>query len=567
MATIALYKSKVNGVGGLIDDIIKSSNNLDTQLGTLKNTLQGVDSSTCNLQDTIDSISSSSKSENEKVADLKKLNNKLTEFIELTANREAAAKAEIERAKEDFYTKYYYLKPECEKSGWEKFCDGLKKVCDWCAEHWKLLATIAIVAIAIAVLFIPGIGPIISGACWGAIFGALIGGVSGGLQSLANGGSFLKGFEDGAFSGAISGAIMGGAMAGLGVLGQAAGKGLNALYKGAACVSKLGKVIKGTAAVTKVMSTAMGAFDTIAMLDGMFGSGHIAALNAKLHQSTAYNVFQFGVSAIATFTGGMASTMKCFVAGTFIMTMNGLKAIEGIKAGDMVYSADEKDPTKRGFRPVLETYIRETEKLVHLIVGGREIISTYDHPFYVNGQGFVTAVNLCIGSELLDAEGKILRVEGIYREELQDGDTRTVYNFRVEDFHTYFVGENEVLAHNASSGYSNVPVPEKKRASNGMDYESNTKHTPGGSGNRPDAGIEPRNSFELFEQSQPSTEKPGQRYTYDQSTDTLHRFFNSGGDGNTWHWSGSTNQGSNSLPASKVPTDIKRMFNLPGKGW
>ena len=202
MATIALYKSKVNGVGGLIDDIIKSSNNLDTQLGTLKNTLQGVDSSTCNLQDTIDSISSSSKSENEKVADLKKLNNKLTEFIELTANREAAAKAEIERAKEDFYTKYYYLKPECEKSGWEKFCDGLKKVCDWCAEHWKLLATIAIVAIAIAVLFIPGIGPIISGACWGAIFGALSGGVSGGLQSLANGGSFLKGFEDGAFSGA-----------------------------------------------------------------------------------------------------------------------------------------------------------------------------------------------------------------------------------------------------------------------------------------------------------------------------------------------------------------------------
>ncbi|MCR5086749.1 MAG: hypothetical protein K6B39_05095, partial [Lachnospiraceae bacterium] len=67
-------------MGSLIDDIIKSSNNLDTQLGTLKNTLQGVDSSTCNLQDTIDSISSSSKSENEKVADLKKLNNKLTEF-------------------------------------------------------------------------------------------------------------------------------------------------------------------------------------------------------------------------------------------------------------------------------------------------------------------------------------------------------------------------------------------------------------------------------------------------------------------------------------------------------
>ena len=49
MATITLYKDKINGVGSLLDDIIKSSNNLNAQLGTLKNTLQGVDSSNCNL--------------------------------------------------------------------------------------------------------------------------------------------------------------------------------------------------------------------------------------------------------------------------------------------------------------------------------------------------------------------------------------------------------------------------------------------------------------------------------------------------------------------------------------
>lgn len=83
-------------------------------MGTLKNTLQGVDSNTCDLQATVDSISSSTKSEKEKVEDLKKLNRKLTEFIELTAKRDAAAKAEIEKSKNDFYTKYKYLKPECE---------------------------------------------------------------------------------------------------------------------------------------------------------------------------------------------------------------------------------------------------------------------------------------------------------------------------------------------------------------------------------------------------------------------------------------------------------------------
>ena len=100
MSTITLYKDKVNGVGSLLDDIIKSSNNLSVQLGTLKNTLQGVDSSTCNLQDTVDSISSSSKSEDEKVEDLKTLNSKLTEFIEMTANRDSSAKDEINKAKE-----------------------------------------------------------------------------------------------------------------------------------------------------------------------------------------------------------------------------------------------------------------------------------------------------------------------------------------------------------------------------------------------------------------------------------------------------------------------------------
>ena len=81
MATITLYKETVNGGGGLIDNLIKSSSNLDVQLGTLKNTLQGVDSSTCNLQDTVDSISSSPQSENSKIEDLKKLNISAQELL------------------------------------------------------------------------------------------------------------------------------------------------------------------------------------------------------------------------------------------------------------------------------------------------------------------------------------------------------------------------------------------------------------------------------------------------------------------------------------------------------
>ena len=49
------------------------------------------------------------------------------------------------------------------------------------------------------------------------------------LESIANGGSFLEGFEDGALSGAISGAIGGAAFAGLGQLGAVAGKGIKCM--------------------------------------------------------------------------------------------------------------------------------------------------------------------------------------------------------------------------------------------------------------------------------------------------------------------------------------------------
>jgi hypothetical protein len=455
MATITLYKDKLNGVGGFINGILKNSNNLDTQLTTLKSTLQGVDSSTYNLEDAVESIRSSSKSEKDKVSDLKKLNKEISNFINTVTNRDNSARDEINKKKDDFYTKYNYLKPECEKDALEKIVDSLETVADWCAKHWKLIATIVIVAVAI-VLLVTGVGGVIlAGACWGAIMGAVIGGVSGGLESMANGGSFLQGFEDGAFSGAVSGAIMGGAFAGLGAAGAAAGKGMNALYKGAACASNLGKAVKGIAVVSKVISGGMGLFDTLALADMALDNGHnpIADLNKKLHSNKAYNIFQTGVSALAVFTGGMTSTMKCFIAGTKVITSNGLVTIERIKVGDMVLSTNA-DNMETEYKAVLETYVRKTKELVHLYFNGEEIMTTSDHPFYVVDKGFVNAIDLCIGSKLMNNDGEIVEIEQIYREILAL-ETVKVYNLKVEDFHTYYVGENSILVHNAD--YNQAP--------------------------------------------------------------------------------------------------------------
>ena len=67
-------------------------------------------------------------------------------------------------------------------------------------------------------------------------------------------------------------------------------------------------------------------------------------------------------------------------------------------------------------------------------------------------RGFVNAGELKIGDELLDSSGNILFVEK-FDVELTEKPTK-VYNFQVEDFHTYYVGENGVWVHNAGKDYS-----------------------------------------------------------------------------------------------------------------
>ena len=110
-------------------------------------------------------------------------------------------------------------------------------------------------------------------------------------------------------------------------------------------------------------------------------------------------------------------------------------------------------------KTVLETYIREVTTLVHLTVNGEEIVTTVDHPFYVKNQGFIKAGELIVGDELLDVNGNVLLVEN-HSVELTD-EPVTVYNFQVEDFHTYDVGECGVWVHNAE-GYSENLIPNKK---------------------------------------------------------------------------------------------------------
>ncbi len=176
LATIVLYRDKLNSIGESIRNNVSASNNLNSQLSSLKSTLQGINSSTYNLQDTINNISSSTKTEKEKMKDLNKLSKKVDEFICVTVNRDNSAKEMIEKSKKDFYTKYSYLKPNCEKITLEKISDGWDSVCDWCKKNKEsivsVIDTIVVVAaivIASAVTF--GTAAVMATAAVGALVG------------------------------------------------------------------------------------------------------------------------------------------------------------------------------------------------------------------------------------------------------------------------------------------------------------------------------------------------------------------------------------------------------------
>lgn len=148
-------------------------------------------------------------------------------------------------------------------------------------------------------------------------------------------------------------------------------------------------------------------------------------------------------------TGG-----ACFVAGTQVLTENGLENIESIEAGDMVWASNPYTG-ETGLKKVVRTYVRDADMLVHLHVGTDEIKATPEHPFYVPQKGWTAAIDLRAGDVLVLSNGEYVVVEKVQHEILET--PVKVYNFEVQDFHTYFVGELSVLVHNTCG----VTIPGK----------------------------------------------------------------------------------------------------------
>ncbi len=149
------------------------------------------------------------------------------------------------------------------------------------------------------------------------------------------------------------------------------------------------------------------------------------------------------------------------------MTSNGYKPIEKIKIGDKVLSRDESG-SDIDYKAVVETFKNWHDADTRSIVikneiGGRLTINTTDeHPFYVDLKGWVNANNILLGDKIVtDDENVKLEVVA------NDSSDRNYFacDLTVDDFHTYFVSNKNLLVHNCSSK-SSAPKAEVERQKN-----------------------------------------------------------------------------------------------------
>ena len=167
------------------------------------------------------------------------------------------------------------------------------------------------------------------------------------------------------------------------------------------------------------------------------------------------------MGAITGFISGGLTSDVCFVAGTTVLASTGYVAIETIEAGDYVWASDP-ETGEVALKQVGQTFVNEATELVHVTVKGEEIVCTTEHPFYSPVKGWIAACKLRAGDILVTVNGEYVVVEKVQHEILES--PVKVYNFEVEGFHTYYVGDTAVLVHNLCS--QRAAMREAKRSVN-----------------------------------------------------------------------------------------------------
>ena len=155
------------------------------------------------------------------------------------------------------------------------------------------------------------------------------------------------------------------------------------------------------------------------------------------------------ISGVRSLLQRARSRMCSFTAGTQVLMCDGsLRAIEDVEEGEWVWARDDQTG-ELACQQVVDPYDNPNRSIILLTLqnadGQTEVIETTDnHPFYVEGRGWTRVDALHLGDTVPSSDGSQLTlVAAEWTDRIE-----TVYNFGVEGFHTYFVGELGAWVHN-----------------------------------------------------------------------------------------------------------------------
>jgi hypothetical protein len=182
------------------------------------------------------------------------------------------------------------------------------------------------------------------------------------------------------------------------------------------------------------------------------GATRLAGLQALV--ATAQNVLAQDINNNAC----AATNAGCFAAGTKLWTPEGYRAVEEILEGECVYSRNEYDPFGPIEAKLVEAKFERTGRILHVHLENSALIrTTPEHPFFVEGTGWTAAGALQSGDRIRTDSGWV-KVEEIF----DTGCYESVYNLRIAQHHTYFVGEERwgwrAWAHNTYEFISGLRV-------------------------------------------------------------------------------------------------------------
>ena len=87
--------------------------------------------------------------------------------------------------------------------------------------------------------------------------------------------------------------------------------------------------------------------------------------------------------------------------------------------------------------------------MIRVQVGSEEILATRGHPFWVIGKRWTMAKHLQAGDMLHTVTGPIA-ITHVEPTPAPEAWYDVAYNLQVRDFHTYFVGQQQLLVHHLS---------------------------------------------------------------------------------------------------------------------